>query len=306
MSEEEMRGSGKYGSLQTMVDRAFDRCAAIMEGILGSDEFERDAYNLTHEMSWMWSTMTMTTDDLSVQAFHTDLSGDHLDYLRKLGHYLFLGFVPLTEDGMWLRLLPVPSMKEVRVPNPTKKKKRREGEEDEVWVWQLDMDEKAEWAHKNVKYIYRGAPEEDDNIRPLKEGVFAFVPKGTMFLCPASLLHGGDMRTGARGNERAHFAFYFERKAAAKTIAEALLVGYDRQEFRNDYITGHQTANRPLLVDAFAKVKANNDQVEEHYRNSGRKAPAPSKKARATKRNAEDTEEWVTDELRQFANVFFV
>ena len=127
-----------------------------------------------------------------------------------------------------------------------------------------------------------------------------------MFLCPASLLHGGDLRTGARGNERAHFAFYLERKGVEKSISEVLATGCEDREFRNDYLTGDHTSNRTFLVDAIAKVEANNAQAEEYRKNAHKKAPPTSKKSRTAKRNAQETEEWVTDELKEFADLFFV
>jgi hypothetical protein len=86
-----------------------------------------------------------------------------------------------------------------------------------------------------------------DQDEPTEEelmGEMVFIPHGTLFLSPGSLVHGGGYRTGPRGNLRLHFMIYLidsnlsemEAKKAIPTSFTQTYVGKQAEEVAAGYV----------------------------------------------------------------------
>jgi hypothetical protein len=86
-----------------------------------------------------------------------------------------------------------------------------------------------------------------DQEEPTEEelmGEMVFIPHGTLFLSPGSLVHGGGYRTGPRGNLRLHFVIYIidsnlserEAKEAIPTSFTQTYVGEQAEDVAAGYL----------------------------------------------------------------------
>ena len=58
-----------------------------------------------------------------------------------------------------------------------------------------------------------------------------FIPKNTLFLAPATLIHAGGLRTGPRGNPRMHFVFFLIEKEKEQQALQAI-----PNDFTSEYL----------------------------------------------------------------------
>jgi hypothetical protein len=190
--------SEKYPVLHRLRQHLHECVLKVVEASLNEEEvFLPNNYAVTDDFGMIRSTMNFWIS--SIQCFHTDWPVEVILAILKHGHHLLVGLFPVTEAGMWIRVLPEVAFDE--------KGKFVFGTE---MTWTLDAVKK--FGKRNY------ANEKKKDVKPLvvEEGVWVFIHYGSMLIMPASLCHAGHIRTSIEGNDRAHMYFYVENKNADK------------------------------------------------------------------------------------------
>ena len=183
-----------------------------------------DDYSMRDDFGFLMSGAIFEYSDM--QLFHLDFSEDVVGEIDELGHWLFVGLFPFTDDGMVIRILPEPPFDERGGLIPEKKPSWSER------ASPMTIDEHDENGPKKAF----GGPFNKKRDISLLDGKWVFIARGSMMVMPASLYHAGDIRTSVSGNKRGHFYFYCRR---ARVDLVDIFCSLDdktpKQEYLNSY-----------------------------------------------------------------------
>lgn len=241
------------------------------------NNFDVGNYNVEHSFQCSFNRMAM--DDVSVQLWHVDVPMEVLPVLEKYGHYVINCFWPMSDNGLWLRLMPEPAMRISKLY------------EDGCIV---DYEKVVSWLLKDNVFVGHKGECSGRQMRERKkeglsgvkcsDGVYLYVPKGNLLFFPATLIHSGSICIAADGGHRGKFTLWFENTSARKSINELLV---ERAYANcNDYITRSAEATRIVVQECMHRKKV--------LERSGK----------SVDENVND--QWITEGLKRFVGCFLV
>ena len=185
----------------------------------------------------------MNLGNFKLQHYQLEFSKTFLRESSANGHHLFIAYMPLEKNGMWLRILPgVPFVKGANGVPVVDHNVLALDEN----AWQVRSKKKKEKHHSKEKQDVEGSAKrkrKDNSIRKktdvkIIDGRWLYIPWGQYVVLPASLYHSGMIRTSACGNKHVQIYVYAENQQmkVAKGMDLSLSLNFSHSS-ENEYLS---------------------------------------------------------------------
>jgi hypothetical protein len=243
----------RYPDVHGVWTKVKDSVDCYLHDVVGNRE-EASAFQVEIYPTLMKNLLVLECRCL-VEAPHTTLSKVALDELEEHGHMAAVGFMPLEEAGMWLKIIEdVPYLEDGSldvvslVVENTKEEKKK-------YAWKMTSN-KDKCVHPEPGKI----DPIDKMVPPLKiDGTYVFIPFGQLCIFPADIYHSGAIRTSVTGNQSMQFDIFAAKPGAKKAIANILgkqpereyLVGRSTVDLTDGSVDILNTANAVAFLQTF-------------------------------------------------------